>query len=100
MELEENVDYTRTGWREGEVATLDNRPRLGYTLEAWNAAPDKAAWNTAFAALSVRLIDAHEAALTDEQKAERAAAYERKALADAAEFYRNRPVGSHRSFWD
>lgn len=100
MELIEGTDYTRAGWREGEEATLANRPRFTLNLDAWNASPDKRAWNTSFRLVADDAAVAYEDALSPELKAERAAESERKMMAEATEFYRNRQPGDYRSFWD
>ena len=96
----EGVHYTRTGWREGEEATLENRPRLSMHLEAFNEAEDKHQFNKDFGGFYNSVLIAYEAALSDELKADRSRMAELQMRADAEEFYRNRPAGSNRSFWD
>lgn len=103
MDLIEGTHYTRTGWREGEEATLDNRPSFKIDLDAWNAAPGndgKRAFNDAHRELINAAMIAYEAALTPEQKAERAARFEAEMMAEANRFYASRAPGDNRSFWD
>lgn len=100
MNLEEGTDYTRTGWREGEDATLDNRPVLKYELQHWNTAPDKHAFNRAWVDLNNRVQLAYEAALSPEMKAERSRRLEEQMMAEAHAFYASRAPGDNRSFWD
>jgi hypothetical protein len=100
MYLVEDLDYTREGWREGQEATLENRPRLKYPLERWNAAADKRAFNRAWVDLNDRLLNAYEAALSPELKAERSRLAEERMMAEAQAFYASRAPGDNRSFWD
>jgi len=96
----EGIHYTRTGWREGEEATLENRPHLMMNLEAFNEAEDKRQFNKDFGGFCESVRIAYEAALSDELKADRSRMAELQMRADAEEFYRKRPAGSNRSFWD
>ena len=98
--IQEGVHYLQTGWRPGDVATLENRPSARVILDAWNAHPDKRAFNTAHRDLLNELMIGYEAALSPELKVERSRLFEEKMMADAAEFYRNRQPGDNRSFWD
>ena len=100
MDLVEDLDYTREGWREGQEATLENRPRLKYPLERWNAAPNKRAYNQAWLDLNNRVQLAYEAALSPELKAERSRLAEERMMAEARAFYASRAPGDNRSFWD
>jgi hypothetical protein len=100
MELIENVHYTRTGWREGEVATPDNRPQVAVILDAWNAAPDKRAFNDAHRVLADDAYLAWDAQISPEVKAQHAARAEAERAAEAKAFYAALPPGSNRSFWD
>lgn len=98
--ITENVEYTQTGWRPGEEATLTNRPYVSHDFDAWNAHPDKRGLNAALQQLQDGLLRGYEDALTAEQKAERSREAERQMMADAAAFYKNRAPGDNRSFWD
>jgi hypothetical protein len=100
MELEEGTDYTREGWRDGDEARLDNRPTLRYPLGRWNAAPDKRAFNDAWVKLNDAALNAYEAALSPELKAERSRLAEERMMAEAQAFYASRAPGDNRSFWD
>jgi hypothetical protein len=102
MELTEGIDYTRTGWREGEEATLENRPGVMRLETGLHEGPYDA-WHAhvqAVGALRSEIVNAYEALLTDEQKAERSKRAEAAMMAEAAKFYGSQPKGSNRSYWD
>lgn len=96
----EGIHYTREGWREGDEATLENRPHIMMMLEAFNAAEDKHKFNKDFVEFYDSVRVAYEAALSDTLKLERARRSAAEIAAAAEEFYRTRPAGSNRSFWD
>jgi hypothetical protein len=98
--LTEDVDYTHTGWRAGEAAFLDAPPVLRYELSRWNEAPDKRAFNRSWIAFVNEIRLGYEAALTEEQKAERSREAEARMMAEAHAFYTSRAPGDNRSFWD
>ena len=96
----EGLHYTREGWREGDEATLENRPHIRMILEAFNAAEDKHKFNRYSVEFFNSVRVAYEVALSDTLKLERDRRAEAQMFADAEEFYRTRPAGSNRSFWD
>lgn len=102
MDLIEDVDYTRTGWRAGQIATSDNEPRI-IRLDVPGLRADYSVWHAHVIAVSSfrsAVEAAYRAELSDEAKAELAAAREAEMMAEAQAFYASRPAGSQRSFWD
>jgi hypothetical protein len=102
MDLIEDFDYLHTGWRPGEPAWLDAPPRVIRLNrpEVDREFATQHAHLQAVGKLRNSLMVAYEAALTDEQKAERSRQAEAQMMAEAREFYANRAPGDNRSFWD